>query len=64
MLTEAVIILANMRGGYANVGPTVHTLFRMSRRPAQIKAASSNSPDTTIFQETSDIILRRLESSR
>lgn len=37
MLTDAVIILANMRGGYANVGSTVHTLFRMSvrRRPSE-----------------------------
>ena len=34
MLSDAVIILANMRGGYINVGNTVHTLFRMSgRRP-------------------------------
>ena len=33
MLSDAVIILANMRGGYANVGSTVHTLFRMSDRP-------------------------------
>ena len=34
MLSDAVIILANMRGSYINVGSTVHTLFRMSgRRP-------------------------------
>jgi len=33
MLNDAVIILANMRGGYVNVGSTVHTLFRMNRRP-------------------------------
>ena len=33
MLNDTVIILANMRGGYVNVGSTVHTLFRMSRRP-------------------------------
>ncbi len=32
MLSDAVIILANMRGGYTNVGSTVHTLFRMSGR--------------------------------
>ena len=37
MLSDAVIILANMRGGYTNVGSTVHTLFRMSgrRRPSE-----------------------------
>ena len=29
MLGDAVIILANMRGSYINVGSTVHTLFRM-----------------------------------
>ena len=33
MLNDTVIILANMRGGYVNVGSTVHTLFRMNRRP-------------------------------
>ena len=33
MLSDAAIISANMRGGYANVGSTVHTLFRMNRRP-------------------------------
>ena len=37
MLSDAVIIMANMRGGYLNVGSTVHTLFRMSgrRRPLE-----------------------------
>ena len=33
MLSDAAIISANMRGGYVNVGNTVHTLFRMNRRP-------------------------------
>ena len=33
MLSDAAIISANMRGGYVNVGSTVHTLFRMNRRP-------------------------------
>lgn len=32
MLSDAVIILANMRGSYINVGSTVHTLFRMRGR--------------------------------
>ncbi|UFW73034.1 hypothetical protein [Bradyrhizobium sp. WU425] len=32
MLSDAVIILANMRGNYINVGSTVHTLFRMKRK--------------------------------
>jgi hypothetical protein len=59
MLTEAVIILANMRGGYANVGPTVHTLFRMSRRPAQ---EVERSPITEV--DSAQSILKRLESSR
>jgi len=30
-MTEAVLILPNMRGGCATVGTTVHTLFRVSR---------------------------------
>jgi hypothetical protein len=33
MISEALIIMSSMRGGYANVGTTVHTLFRMNRRP-------------------------------
>jgi hypothetical protein len=33
-MTEAIIILMNMRGGCATVGDKVHTLFRVnSRRP-------------------------------
>ena len=32
MLSDAAIISANMRGGYVNVGNSVHTLFRMNRR--------------------------------
>ncbi len=33
-MSEAVLILPNMRGGCATVGTTVHTLFRVSgRRP-------------------------------
>ena len=50
-MSEAVLILPNMRGGCATVGNTVHTLFRItSRRPrpmaAPEKAASVElSPD-------------------
>jgi hypothetical protein len=37
MMSEAVIILPNMRGGCATVGGTVHTLFRINnRRPGRI----------------------------
>ena len=33
-MSEAILILPNMRGGCATVGNTVHTLFRVtSRRP-------------------------------
>ena len=33
-MSEATLILPNMRGGCATVGTTVHTLFRVtSRRP-------------------------------
>jgi hypothetical protein len=48
MLSDAVIILANMRGGYAHVGSTVHTLFRMSDRPQkktkEVDSAPSEAP--------------------
>lgn len=33
-MSEATLIFPNMRGGYATVGNTVHTLFRVNaRRP-------------------------------
>jgi hypothetical protein len=34
-MSEAVLILPNMRGGCATVGGTVHTLFRVSGRRAR-----------------------------
>ena len=38
-MSEAVLILPNMRGGCATVGNTVHTLFRVtSRRPRPMGA--------------------------
>lgn len=64
MISEAAIILANMRGGYANVGATVHTLLRMSRRPAQTKADFPEGSRTSNAAETPEDILRRLELSR
>ncbi len=37
-MTEAIIILPNMRGGCATVGDKVHTLFRVNnRRPPSIE---------------------------
>jgi hypothetical protein len=59
MIGGAAIILANMRGGYVNVGATVHTLFRMSRRPAQ-----ENECSRTAAADTADSILKRLDASR
>jgi hypothetical protein len=57
MLSDAVIILANMRGGFANVGSTVHTLFRMSDRPRKQKkeadSAPSNVPEAQCRPQTS-----------
>jgi hypothetical protein len=49
MISEALIILPNMRGGYANVGATVHTLFGMNRRqtlkgPNRVKNRSAAFP--------------------
>lgn len=38
-MSEAVLILPNMRGGCATVGNTVHTLFRVTgRRPRSMAA--------------------------
>lgn len=34
-MTEAVLILPNMRGGCATVGTKVHTLFRVTGRTAR-----------------------------
>ncbi len=45
-MSEAVLILPNMRGGCATVGNTVHTLFRVtSRRPRPM--ASPSEPTQT-----------------
>jgi hypothetical protein len=42
-MSEAVIILPNMRGGCATVGGTVHTLFRLNnRRPGRIGIPEKN----------------------
>jgi hypothetical protein len=38
-MSEAVLILPNMRGGCATVGTTVHTLFRVSGRSHRAMAA-------------------------
>jgi hypothetical protein len=44
-MSEAVLILPNMRGGCATVGNTVHTLFRVtSRRPRPMAAPGEPSP--------------------
>jgi hypothetical protein len=40
MLGDVVIVLANMRGGYVDVGGTVHTLFRMTGRPRKTPETS------------------------
>ena len=36
MMSEALIILMNMRGGCATVGNTVHALFRVNDRRRRI----------------------------
>jgi hypothetical protein len=46
-MSEAMLILPNMRGGCATVGTTVHTLFRVSgRRPRRDATASVPVADT------------------
>jgi hypothetical protein len=48
MLSDAVIISANMRGGYVHVGTTVHTLFRMSRRSREACSESENNKTASV----------------
>jgi hypothetical protein len=45
MLSDAVIILANMRGNYVNVGSTVHTLFRMRGKQSASKQNADRGQD-------------------
>ena len=49
-MSEATLILPNMRGGCATVGTTVHTLFRVSGRRhlpmANPAAMATPTPDT------------------
>jgi hypothetical protein len=48
MMSEAIIILLNMRGGCATVGDKVHTLFRVNnrhpRRTETLEARETNEP--------------------
>ena len=45
-MSEAVLILQNMRGGCATVGNTVHTLFRVNgRRPTRDVSATDKPAD-------------------
>ena len=48
-MSEATLILPNMRGGCATVGNTVHTLFRVSsRRPrAMARPEDGSAADAT-----------------
>jgi hypothetical protein len=47
-MSEAVIILTNMRGGCATVGGKVHTLFRINnRRNAQTGAPEKRKEDAS-----------------
>ena len=43
-MSEATLILPNMRGGCATVGTVVHTLFRVSNRSHRMMSQ----PDATI----------------
>jgi hypothetical protein len=44
-MTEAIIILLNMRGGCATVGDKVHALFRVTSRGQQQRTHAA--PDTS-----------------
>ncbi|MDP1869531.1 MAG: hypothetical protein Q8L13_24720 [Bradyrhizobium sp.] len=43
-MSEAALILPNMRGGCATVGNTVHTLFRVSGRRPRPMARPDDGP--------------------
>ena len=43
-MSEATLILPNMRGGCATVGSTVHTLFRVSNRSHRLMAQPTGAP--------------------
>jgi hypothetical protein len=61
MISEALIIMSSMRGGYANVGATVHTLFRMNRRPldgAKKRVESTNGLTAADAQSNSIELVR------
>ena len=66
-MSEATIILQNMRGGCATVDGKVHTLFRVSRRrlgPAESKRKFL-SPDTEwYFQNYYSMRTHHLEEDR
>ncbi|WP_375411500.1 hypothetical protein [uncultured Bradyrhizobium sp.] len=47
-MSEAVLILPNMRGGCATVGTTVHTLFRITNRRPRPMARPDGSAGETL----------------
>lgn len=51
-MSEAVLILPNMRGGCATVGNTVHTLFRVTgRRPRPMANPAAEAIHTAQAQD-------------
>ena len=44
-MSEATLILPNMRGGCATVGNTVHTLFRITSRRPRPMSCPAKTPD-------------------
>jgi hypothetical protein len=56
-MSEATLILPNMRGGCATVGTTVHTLFRVSgRRPRPM--AKPDDSATMAGPDAADALVR------
>ncbi len=53
-MTEAIIIMLNMRGGCATVGEKVHALFRVNgRRPPTKRIGDDANGDSRVAAETS-----------
>jgi hypothetical protein len=60
-MTEAIIILLNMRGGCATVGDKVHALFRVtSRGKRQRTHAAPDASDDSQLSCTSAATLKNL----
>jgi hypothetical protein len=57
-MSEATIILSNMRGGCATVGGTVHTLFRLNNRRTFVGDAKTDAGKSGARDGAADDLFR------